>query len=265
VVHCFATSGGYTAELDLIAAGAGEVARVATGVRAVVDRWRQMVSRAQDDHPAIDVGEVTTYASGADGKHLASLHYAQDPGPGVAAPSVASPVDDTLDLHDKPIASAFAFDRTGLVTPVYPGMRALLAHNRGEVNDAVLAGFLWSDNPRLRRPANEPGDYWLALPTGLGADGLPTGPGANDLIDAAGRRVVQVAGLHILVGADVLPEVGTRPEPPAADTITIEHASGTTITVDAGGAVTIETSHKPITLTNGTVSVRLDGAVVKVS
>jgi hypothetical protein len=265
VMHSFTTSGGYTAELDLIAAAAGEPARVATGVRAVVDRWREMVGRAQDDRPAIDVGEVTAYGSGADGKHLASLHYAQDPGPGVAAPSVASPVDGALDLHDKPIASTFAFDRTGLVAPVYPGMRALLAHNRGEVNDAVVAGFLWPDNPELRRPANPPGDYWRALPTGLGADGLPTGPGANDLTDASGRRVVQAAGLHILVGTGALPEVGTRPEPPDADTITIEHASGTTITVDAGGAVTIETSDKPITLANGTVSLKLDGATVKVS
>jgi len=262
VVHRFGTGDGYTARLDLISAEAGRRVQVTTGVQVVVDRWRDLVDRAQDDRPAVDVGEVTEYA--ADG-HVAALHYAQNPDPAVAAPSVASPVDGSVDLRGKPIASAFAFDRTGLVVPVYPGMRALLAHNRGLVNDAVLAGFVWPDNPAMRRPANQPGDYWLALPTGLGPDGLPTGPGANDLTDAGGHRVIQTAGLHILVGAGALPEVGTRPEPPAAGTVTIEHESGTTIRVDAGGGVTIETDHKPITLTNGGVSLTLDGTKVAVS
>ncbi|MFF7475889.1 hypothetical protein [Streptomyces sp. NPDC008092] len=264
VVHRFTTAGGYTTELGLIAAGAGERAQLATGVQVVVDRWRGMVDRARDDHPAVDVGEVTEYAPGAAG-HLASLHYAQVPEPGVVAPSVASPVDTGASMHEKPISSVFAFDRTGLVVPVYPGMRALLAHNRGAVNDAVLAGFLWPDNPQTRRPANEPGDYWLALPTGLGDDGRPTGPGANDLTDAGGHRVIQTTGLHILVGKNALPEVGTRPEPPADDTITIEHKSGTTITVAADGAVTISTDHHPISLTNGTVGLTLDGSAVAVS
>ena len=262
VVHRFTTAGGYTAELGLIAAAAGERAQVTVGAQVVVDRWRDMVNRVRDDHPAVDVGEITEYAAG---RHVASMHYAQDPDPAVDAPSVASPVDGGVDLHDKPIAAVFAFDRTGLVVPVYPAMRALLAHNRGSVNDAVVAGFLWPDNPVLRRPANEAGDYWLALPTGLGDDGLPTGPGANDLIDAAGRRVIQTTGLHILVGADALPEVGTRPEPPDDGVITIEHRSGTTITVDSGGAVTISTNDHPITLTNGAVSLKLDGSAVAVS
>ncbi|MEU1165811.1 hypothetical protein ABZ372_37385, partial [Streptomyces sp. NPDC005921] len=264
VVHRFTTSGGYTAELGLIAAAAGERAQVTTGVQVVVDRWRGMVDRARDDHPAVDVGEVTEYAAGAD-KHLASLHYAQAPGPGVVAPSVASPVDTGASMHEKPIASVFAFDRTGLVVPVYPGMRALLAHNRGAVNDAVLAGFLWPDNPATRRPANEPGDYWLALPTALGDDGRPAGPGANDLTDAGGHRIIQTTGLHIVVGKDLLPEVGTRPKPPDDDTITIEHHSGTTITVGADGAVTISTKDQPIRLTNGTVGLALDGSAVAVS
>jgi hypothetical protein len=266
VVHRFGTAAGYTAELGLIEARAGERAQRHDGVRVVVDRWLGLVDRARNDHPSIDVGEVTGYEPGDnDGRHVASLRYGQDPDPAVAAPSVGSPVDDTVDLHDKPVASVFAFDRTGLVVPVYPKMRALLAHHRGAVNDALLAGFLWPDDPRYRRPANRPGDYWLALPTGLGDDGLPAGPGANDLVDATGHRVVQVAGLHITVGADRLPEVGTRPDPPTDSSITIEHASGTTITVGADGAVTISTSDNPITLTNGSVSLKLDGATVAVS
>jgi len=181
------------------------------------------------------------------------------------APSVQSPVDTGVKLNDKPIASPFAFHRTGLMTPVYPGMRAVLAHNGGRVSDAIVTGFVWPDNPARPRPANEEGDYWLALPTGLGDDGLPRGPGANDLTDRHGRRIVQVAALHIVVGRDALPEVGTRPVPPDDDTVTIEHHSGTTIAVGPGGAVTIRTANQPITLTNGTVSMKLDGSSVAVT
>lgn len=265
VVHRFAMSGGYTAQLSLISAGSGQRAQITTGVQVVVDRWRGMVERSHEDHPAIDVGEITEYASGADGKHQATLHYAQNPDPAVVAPSTGSPVDADVDLHDTPFASVFAFDRTGLVVPVYAKMRALLAHNRGLVNDAVVAGFLWPDNPLSRRPPNEPGDYWLALPTGLDGDGLPTGPAANDLVDGSGHRVLQATGLHILVGADALPDVGVRPDPPDDSSITIEHQSGTTITIDADGGVTITTDDNPITLTNGTVSLKLDGSSVAVS
>jgi len=226
---------------------------------------RDVVERVHDDRPGVAVGEVVEYAAGADGKHLATLHYAQRPDPAVVSPSVASPVDSTVDLHDKPIASPFAFDRTGLIVPVYPKMRALLAHNRGLVNDAVLAGFVWPENPRLRRPPNQPGDYWLALPTGLDPDGLPEGKGVNDLTDASGHRVIQASGLHILVGPDALPDVGTRPEPPADASITIEHQSGTTITVDPDGRITISTDNQAITLTNGAVSLTVDGSSVAVS
>ncbi|MCA1705899.1 MAG: hypothetical protein LC808_22620 [Actinobacteria bacterium] len=265
VVHSFRVSAGYTAELRLIAAGPGERAQVNTGVQGVVDRWRDVIDRGRDDHPAIDLGEVTGYATGADGKHLASLHYGQAPEAGVAAPSVTSPIGAAVNLHDKPIASSFAFHKTGLITPVYPKMRAVLAHNRSQVNDAMITGFVWPDNPSQQRPANQAGDYWLALPTELGEDDLPQGKGANDLTDAAGQRIIQVAALHVLVGTDSLPEVGTRPDPPTDNSITIEHQSGTTITVDSDGAVTISTSDKPITLTNGSVSMKLDGSAVAVT
>ncbi|WP_105969039.1 hypothetical protein [Streptomyces geranii] len=265
VVHSFRVGSGYTAQLRLIAALPGERAEVHTGVQGVVDRWRDALERGRADHPAVDLGEVTGYAPGAEGGHVASLHYGQRPGPGVAAPSVASPVDTAVELNDKPIASAFAFHRTGLITPVYPRMRAVLAHNRGEVDDAVITGFVWPDNPAQERPANRTGDHWLALPTELGEDGLPRGKGANDLTDAAGQRVIQVAALRVLVGTDSLPEVGTRPDPPTDNSITIEHQSGTMITVDSDGAVTISTSDRPITLTNGSVSMKLDGTSVAVT
>lgn len=262
VVHRFTTAGGYVAECGLIAAGAGDRAQVATGVQVVADRLFQVLDRARDDHPAIDMGEVTEYAAGT---HRASLHYAQTPDPAEPAPSVGAPIDTEVDLHDKPIAAVFAFDRTGLIVPVYPKMRALLAHNRGLVNNALVAGFVWPDDPPLRRPPSRAGDYWLALPTGLGADGLPTGAGVNDLIDATGHRVLQAAGLHIVVGAGALPQVGTRPDPPADGSLTIEHQSGTKISITTDGAISITTDGKPITFGDGSVSMELDGGKVRVS
>jgi hypothetical protein len=265
VEHRFGTARGYTAELELISAGPGQRAQVTTGVQGSVNRMRDVVDRALENHPAIDVGEVTEYTPGADDGHTASMHYAQNPEPTVLTPSVSSPVSTDADLLRIPIASVFAFDRTGLVVPIYPRMRALLAHNRGLVHDAVVAGFVWPSNPATRRPANLTGDYWLALPTRLDGDGLPTGPGVNDLTDVTGHRVIQAAGLHILVGPDALPDVGTRPDPPTDSSITIEHQSGTTIAIDADGAVTVTTRQQAITLTNGSVSLKLDGASVAVS
>ncbi|CCK24485.1 hypothetical protein BN159_0106 [Streptomyces davaonensis JCM 4913] len=265
VTHTYGMATGYICKLTLTAVAPGKRARVIGGVRGVVDRVQDVVDRGRSDHPAIDVGEVTAYRSGKDSKHVTDLNYGQRPQPGVSAPSVASPVDDDVKLHSKPLAAPFAFHKVGLVTPVYPGMRALLAHNRGAVDDAVVAGWLWSRQSGHEPPGNEPGDYWLALPTELDKDGLPTGKGANDLIDATGRRVVQVRALHVLVGGPKLPDVGKRPKTPADDTVTIEHHSGTKIEISSQGKVTITTNQKTLTLTNGKVSLKLDGAKVAVS
>ncbi|MFE5587287.1 hypothetical protein [Kitasatospora sp. NPDC056531] len=266
VTHKFGTRSGYTAQVRLVVAERGKRAQLGGGVQGVVDRVRDVVERQQRERPAIDVGEISDYTPGKDGKHLASLHYGQSPAAEVVAPSVAAPVDTTVDLHNKPIASPFAFHNCGLITPVYPKMRAVLAHNGGLVNDAVVTGFVWPENPAQAHPPNNVGDYWLALPTQLGPDGLPTGKGANDLTDATGHRVVQAAGLHLQVGADKLPDLGTRPTPPSDSTITIEHQSGTTITVDKDGNVTITTAASAsLKLSNGQVNLALDGPSVQVS
>lgn len=265
VTHAYGAANGYTCTLMLTAVAAGVRVRVPGGVQGVVDRWQDVVTRSREDHPAIDVGEVTAYRPGKDGRHLADLHYGQNPPAGEVTPSVTTTVGTDVELHNKPVASPFAFHQVGLVTPVYPKMRALLAHNRGLVNDAVAAGWIWSEEPRLKPPPNEPGDYWLALPTELDDDGLPTGKGINDLIDATGHRVVQARALHITVGHKSLPDVGTRPEPPDDDTVVIEHHSGTRITINADGEVTIATDRKTLTLTNGQVSMKLDGAKVAIS
>jgi hypothetical protein len=267
LVHRFSVTSGYTCELILLAAEPGQLARVPVGAHGVVQRIRDLAETAQTQHAAIDVGEVTAYEPGSAQKHLATLNYGQSPASDVVAPSVATPVDDTTQLHSKPIASLFAFHHCGLVVPVYPKMRAVLAHNRGLANDSIVAGFLWSEQPSLAPPPNQPGDYWLCLPTQLGADKLPTGKTVNDLTDASGLRLIQAKGLHIMVGEDLLPAVGARPpvDNSLNGQVVIEHKSGTKITIADDGTVNVETTGSKLSLTNGSVTLTLDGSTVKVS
>jgi hypothetical protein len=235
-------------------------------VPALVRQMRDLARGTQ--RPSIDVGQVTEYEPGKEEKHLTTLNYGQSPARDAEAPSVDTPVDDAGQLHSKPIASAFAWHNCGLIVPVYPGMRGLLAHNLDRPNDAVVTGFLWSQKPRYQPPQNEPGDYWLCLPTDVASNATePTGKGVNDLTDGSGRRVIQVKGLHILVGADALPDVGARPQVPGEvdNAIVIEHQSGTKITIGGDGALTIETSNKDISLSNGGVTLALSGTSVEVS
>lgn len=266
VTHIFSTSRGYTCELALVEAQAGEkVAEKMTGANGLVRRFRDVAENVQSQKQAIDVGEVKDYEAGSQKKHLATLKYSQSAPPSNVAPSVEVEVNEAPLLHSKPIVSPFAWHKCGLIVPVYPGMRALLAHNLGLTNDAVVAGFLWSETPLYDRPKNDPGDYWLCLPTKLGSDNQPTGKGVNDLIDKDGLRVIQAKGLHIFVGDNKLPDVGERPQVPSAQTIVIEHESGTSITIASDGAVKIETKGKDISLTNGGVTLKLGSSGVEVS
>jgi hypothetical protein len=267
--HRYSTSSGYVCEVTLTDVAAGVRARPQVGPASVIDEWNRALLNVRQNNPAVDVGQVTSYSPGhsADqaAAHRATMNYLQAPEQTASAPSVDSPISNHAQLLNKPIASAFAFDKVGLITPVYPGMRAVVVHNRSVTNDAIVAGWLWPSNPRSIPPPNEPGDYWLALPTQLGSDGKPTGKGVNDLIDAHGCRAVHARSLHVLVGASALSDVGTRPTVAADDTIVIEHSSGTKITIDSSGGLTISTEHKAITLGNGSVTLKLDGASVAVS
>jgi hypothetical protein len=273
LVHSYNADGknGYTCEVKLVDRAPGKPAPAPPAGTAadVIDKWSKAIIESRINNPAVDMGEVADYTAGVKGgdtAHRVTVHYAQAPAPKVASPSTDSPVDQTMDLADRPIATPFAFHNVGLMTPVYPGMRALLVHNRQLTADAVVAGWIWPHEPSATPPPNEAGDWWLALPTELDSQGRPTGKGVNDLIDARGVRTVQARALHIVVGRNALPTVGTRPSPaPADDTVTIEHASGTSIKIADDGALTITTSGKPITIGNGSVSVKLDGSTVAVS
>ncbi|ADB53372.1 hypothetical protein [Conexibacter woesei] len=254
---------GYLCDLVLDDSADGDAPRPG-GAARVVDRFRELAS--SDARPGIDVGEVASYEAGSEGKHLATVWYGQRVDEETVAPSVETPVirRDDQQLRQRPIASPFAWHRCGLVVPAYPGQRTLLSHNRGDVNDVVLHGYVWAEEPLMERPRNEPGDWWLCLPTEIQND-RPTGRAVNDLTDARGLRVIQARGLTITVGGDRLPDLGERPTPPDADTLTIEHARGTTIRIGSDGAVEIRTDGRAITLTDGNVRLALSGGAVEVS
>ena len=264
ISHGFSAREGYTCDLVAVVAEAGRPARSETGAAGVAARLHEVVEQSVDKRRAVDVGEISAAKIAADGNYLATLNYGQSVPSSAMAPSVDTPIETDTQLHDKPIASPFAFDRCGLIVPVYPKMRALLAHHRHEANDAVVAGFLFGENPRLKPPAGKAGDWWLCLPTGLGPDGLPMGKAANDLTDSTGMRVVQAKGLHIQVGETLAATVGERPAPPTDASIIIEHQSGTTITIDAKGKVEILTKGQDITLSNGAVSMAISGPQVAI-
>jgi hypothetical protein len=262
VKHSFSNvSGGYTCVVLLVHAEPGKLAEVPVGVEALADTLQNATTRPASS--LIDVGQVKSYTAGKD-KHVATLDYGQSPQDDSVAASVQTPVDETVQLINTPMLAPFAFHKTGLIVPTYPKMRVLLAHNRGEVRDAVIAGFLWSNEPAYERPQSQAGDYWLCLPTELDNDGLPTGKGANDLTDSAGRRIIQTKAFQIFVADDQLPAVGVRPTPPDASTLVIEHQSGAKITIDKDGKITIETKSKELALTNGSVTLSLNGSTVEV-
>jgi hypothetical protein len=262
VQHHFSITSGFLTELDTIAGPLpAQPAPPATGVDGFLDTLERRIQTTVDDRTAVRVGAVTAYRPSGDGEHgghRATLRYGQQPAPELAAPSVDAEIGQDQLLHDKPMASPFAWDRCGLIVPVYEGMRGLLVHNRGETTDAVTAGFVWSRHDQYTPPENEPGDYWLCLPTEV-LDGRPNGKGVNDLTDASGRRMIQAGALAIQVGKELLPDVGKRPDLPDDETLVITHSSGTTITVAADGSLSITTSGPDIKLGNGDASITISG------
>jgi hypothetical protein len=133
------------------------------------------------------------------------------------------------------------------VLPRYPGTRVLLAHRGDQSDDPIDIGAVCESG---HGPDSQPGDFWLTLPTEVPSDKRqsiaddatpqePTGKVTNDLIDADGNRVIEVGTLTIRIGKDNLQSAGTRPKA-ANDPVSIEHDSGTKITIDQNGNVSIE-------------------------
>ena len=104
-------------------------------------------------------------------------------------------------------------------------MKALLTHNLALHDDALVTGFIWSEEPKIEPPKNKEGDWWLCLPIDFDASKPPADDtkAANDLIGNNGKRVIEVKGLKITIGADKLANVGTRPSEGEDDEFLIEH------------------------------------------
>jgi hypothetical protein len=214
------------------------------------DVARKVSRRIKDEprrRPAVEVGAVKSYLAGGAGAapHRATLYFGQRFDPAETQPSVRAPVDNEAKqlFSNKPVVSLFAWHKCGLVTPVYPGMKAVVTHNLGLADDGLVTGFLWSDQPAIDPPPNQAGDWWLCLPVNFDSSKPPddSTAAANDLIANNGHRVIEVSGLRVTVGKAKLGKVGSRPKEGNDDEFLIEHKpSGTTFTIDAKGGLTID-------------------------
>lgn len=151
-------------------------------------------------------------------------------------------------LSAVPVVSPFAWGKCGLVLPRYPGMRIVLEHRNGYPDDPLDVGAVWE---WTKGPDTQPGDYWLILPAAIPsdkrasvADGAvpddPSGKVTNDLIDADGNRIIELATLTVRVGKNSLNDVSQQRPQPAGVDVSIEHKdSGSKITMDKDGNITI--------------------------
>lgn len=223
--------------------------RVRRGRRPSAETIAAQLSSTLEDlprkRPFVDVGKIKQYlpGSGSENRHRADLYYRQRAEDHESQPSIHVDVDaDENQVYlAKPVAAPFAWHKCGLMVPVYPGMKAVLLHNLGLRDDALVGGFTWSETPALQPPANQPGDYWLCLPIDPPDDGpQDSTKAANDLTAKNGKRVVEAKGFTLTIGASKLRNVGERPAEGGDDELLIDHASGTRIHIDSSGKVTIK-------------------------
>lgn len=254
VKHQFTLAGGYVCEgVALKTCPPGDEAcrrQLGSGEAPSADAVAAHISSEIESFPRrrpfVEMGAVKEYRAGSAGgeaSHRADLYYNQRIPPEETQPSVRVAVERNEEkvFPSKPFVSPFAWKKCGLVTPVYPGMKAVLQHNQGLADDALVGGFLWSQEPELEPPRNEPGDWWLCLPVDPPADEAPPDDtkAVNDLTAKSGLRTIEAKGLKIAVGGDTLRDIGERPEPGNADELLITHTSGAEIKIDSDGKVTI--------------------------
>ena len=265
VSHSFSLSGGYICKGSAVKDCTDKNCRgqemvVGRATADAVARDFSKLAKGAAKGAAVDVGKIESYNPGSGSaaeKHRATLHAGQKFAATETQPSIRSDVEvDTNKLaKNRPIVSPFAWHKCGLVVPVYPGMKAVLSHNLALASDAMVSGFLWSETPAIEPPANQAGDWWLCLPIGISGTDTPSDStkAANDLIGSSGKRVIEVRALTIKVG-DQMGTVGVRPTEGTDDELVIEHKSGTTVKIDANGAVTITGD---VTI-DGTLTVKKD-------
>jgi hypothetical protein len=253
LTHEFSMSGGYLCRGTAMRvygdansrrrAGAANRASAAS----FADTLSKKVQAERRQQPSVEIAKVRSYAPGGSAaaeKHLSTLYFGHRFAREETQPSVRAEVETSEEqlYRHKPVASPFAWHLCGMVAPVYPGMKAVLNHNLDLADDAIVSGFIWSQQPAIEPPANKEGDWWLCLPIDFDTSQPPTAQtlAVNDLTANNGRRVIQVKGLTITVGTGALPTVGKRPEEGADDEFLIEHEKGTKIVIDRDGVIRIE-------------------------
>lgn len=170
----------------------------------------------------------------------------------------------------------FAWGKTGLVLPHYPGTRVLVGYRNGQGDDPMALGALWESG---HGPESEPGDWWLILPVGVKTKELEesdetapvehTGKVTHDLIDGEGRRAIEVEQLTIRVGS--LQETGSRPAHDKNDSstsnpegVTIEYA-GAKVMIKKGGSIVLHAAKNiELNAPNGDISLNANNVNVKV-
>lgn len=176
-----------------------------------------------------------------------------------------------------PYATPFAWGKTGLVVPRYPGTRVVLGYRNGLLDDPVDLGAVWASG---RGPVSEPGDWWLSLPVDVPADrrssvaegatpAEPTGKVTHDLIDGAGNRVIEVGELTVRVGKGTLGAAGDRPKRPTgadAGAVTIEHtAKHSKIVMRQDGSILITGTSIELDAGSGSITLKADTVDVQVT
>jgi len=268
LVHNFSSSTGYVCEGIALVVCTDERCRrqeealTLPSADAVVQGLTRRIQRKAKTRPSIEIGAIKSHDPA---KHRATVYYGQRFRPTETQPSVRAEVEAKADqlLTNKPLISPFAWHKCGLVTPVYAGMKAALVHNLDLPDDALVAGFVWSETPAIEPPASQTGDWWLCLPIDVASGSSPSDStkAANDLTTKSGKRVISVKGLKIGVGTSSLSTVGGRPTEGGDDELLIEHSSGTRLTIASDGKVSIEASEVSI-VSKGNVNI--EGAAVAI-
>jgi hypothetical protein len=255
ITHELSRDGGYHCRGRALSPDASNQDTQSAGLPSaaqVARQFHQNLTQRERQRPSVSTGDVKSYTTGGAGEHTATLNTGLDPQPGQVSPSVQAALrSKPVALADKPMAAPFAFDKCGLIVPVYPGMRALLVHGWSNPNDAIVDGFLWTE--QMTPPPNHEGDWWLCLPTSV-INGQVTGSTVDDLIAKDGQRIIQVKGMKITVGSGLLNPAGTRPTPGSDESLTIETDLGAKITLK-GQQLEMTDGSVKLTIAKGQVSI----------
>jgi hypothetical protein len=260
ITHSFSRKGGYRCRGRALQASpfVNNASRaMAPNAEVVGTEVSNLLARKEERSPAVHVGDVSSYSPG---EHLADAKLGLQSEPTMASPSLEVPSGaEGFTLERRPMVAPFAWNLCGLVVPVYPGMRAVAVHNRYIREDALLNGFVWTEE--MEPQPNETGDYWLCLPLNVPSDQPPnntpnkSNKAANDLTTGDGKRVIQLKGLRIAIGEGLLENLGTRPGNVGSDNeLQIEHSSGAKITMK-DKEIKLEAGGRTLSIAGGKVSV----------